>query len=101
MLVTINTTDTQNIDWAATGAAEIVQNVFTLINTFTYEVAYDRTIGIPGSFIDMPTPEAVPIVVERIYTLIDECEPRATVEDVIFAGLSEDGTLIFEVVIDV
>lgn len=101
MLVAINTSDSPVIDWDATGSVEIVQNVFTLLNTFTYEVAYDRTLGMPGSFIDMPDPEAVPVVIAQIYALIDEAEPRATVEDVTYQGRSDNGSLIFEVVIDV
>ncbi|MFD5019997.1 hypothetical protein ACFWMP_13935 [Paenibacillus sp. NPDC058367] len=101
MLVAINTSDSPVIDWSATGSDEIVQNVFTLLNTFTYEVAYDRTLGMQGKFIDMPDTEAIPVVIAQIYDLIDAAEPRATVEEVTYQGKSEDGSLIFEVVIDV
>lgn len=101
MQVKITTSDSPNIDWAAIGSAEIVQNVFTLLNTFTYEVAYDRTLGMQGQFVDKPESEAVPIVIAQIYSLISDAEPRASVEDVAFQGKSVDGSLIFEVVIDV
>lgn len=101
MLVTINTSDSPVIDWAATDSAEVVQNVFTLLNTYTYEVAFDRTLGMQGNFIDMPDPEAVPMVIAQIYSLIDAAEPRATVEEVTYQGRTDDGSLIFEVVIDV
>lgn len=101
MQVTINTSRPLAIDWSATGQAEIIQNVFTLVTTQTYEVAYDRTLGIPGSYSDLPAPEAVPLIISRIYDLIETREPRATVVDVIYNGASQDGELIFEVVIDV
>ena len=102
MLVTITTSESPNFNWAATGAEEVVQNVFTLLNTFQYEVAYERTMGLPGELADLPQDEAVPATIARIYALIEEFEPRAEVVSVNFLGVSEeDGSLIFEVVIDV
>ncbi len=99
--MTINTSETPNIDWAASGADEIVQNVFTLLNTHKHEVAYDRTLGLPGELIDLPQSEAVPSTISSIYSVIEESEPRATIVDVRYGGTDEDGGLIFEVVIDV
>lgn len=101
MLVTINTSESPNIDWGASGADEIVQNVFTLLNTRKYEVAYNRTTGLPGALLDLPQTELVPAMISNIYSTIDELEPRATIVNVGFVGISEDGSLIFEVVIDV
>ena len=101
MKIVINTSDKVNINWGAKGADEIAQNVLTLINTFTYEVAYDRTIGINAQFQDMPLQEAVANITAQIYELIEQREPRATVKEVNFIGQSEDGNLAFEVVIDV
>jgi uncharacterized protein len=102
MLVTITTSESPDFDWAATGVDEVVQNVFTLLNTCKYEVAYDRTMGLPGELADLPQTEAVPATISRIYALVEEFEPRATVVSVNFLGLSkEDNSLIFEVVIDV
>ena len=101
LIVEISTSEAPAIDWGATGAAEIVQNVFTLINTRKYEVAYDRTLGIRTDFIDMPLQEAISLATAEIYAVIDEREPRATVQDVSFAGQGDDGNLNFKVVIEI
>jgi phage baseplate assembly protein W len=101
MLIEINTSEKTEINWGAVGSEEIAQNVFTLINTLKYEVAYDRTLGIRPDYLDMPLPEAIPLVTAQIYAVVDEREPRATVEDVIYLGVSDDGNSIFKVVIDV
>jgi phage baseplate assembly protein W len=101
MLIEINTSESTEINWGATGSNEIAQNVLTLISTFKYEVAYDRTLGLRGDFVDMPLTEAIASVVAQIYAVVDEREPRATVEDVEFIGISDEGNMIFKVVIDV
>lgn len=101
MQIEINTSEAPAIDWAATGAAEVAQNVFTLINTMKYEVAYDRTLGIRRDFVDMPLQESVALATAQIYAVIDEREPRAAVQSVKHIGVSEDGELTFRVVVDV
>lgn len=101
MQLVINTADALEIDWGASGKAEIAQNVFTLINTLKYEVAYDRTLGIRPDYLDMPLNESIPLVTAQIYAVIDEREPRATVEEVEYLGVSDGGNMIFKVVIDV
>ncbi|WP_438449472.1 hypothetical protein [Gorillibacterium sp. sgz5001074] len=101
MEVTLQTTSAPDIDWGATGAAEIVQNVRTLISTFKYEVAYDRTLGIRPDFLDMPQQLAVTRAVAEIYAVVEEREPRARLKDVSFDGVDEDGTMNFKVVMEV
>lgn len=101
MLITLNTAEQLEIDWGASGIGEVAQNVLTLINTFKYEVAYDRTLGLSSSYLDLPELEAMALVTAQIYAVIDEREPRATVEEVTYLGTSTDGNLIFQVVIDV
>jgi len=101
MEVVIVSSETPNLDWGARGVAEISQNVFTLINTFKYEVAYDRTLGIRRDFVDAPLLEAISLITSQIYTVIEEREPRATVKEVTFLGLTEDGELNFKVVIEI
>jgi phage baseplate assembly protein W len=101
MLIGINTSERMEINWGAVGSEEIAQNVFTLINTLKYEVAYDRTLGIRSDYIDAPLQEAIALVTAQLYKVIGEREPRATVEDVEFIDISVEGNLIFKVVIDV
>lgn len=101
MEVTIRTSEAPNIDWGATGSAEIIQNVFTLLNTFKYEVAYDRTLGIKREFVDLPPPLAVPLATADIYAVVEEREPRAKVKSVKFLGTNKHGELDFAVVIEI
>ena len=100
MLITINTGNFI-LDWTATGINRIAQNVFNLISTFKYEVAYDRTLGIDGSFIDSPLLKAITQATAQIYDIIAEREPRASVTDVNFISVDDTGNLQFEVVVDI
>jgi uncharacterized protein len=101
MQIMINTSQPAVINWSPTTAEEIAQNVLTIILTMKYEVAYDRTLGISPDYIDMPLQEALTFVIAQIYKVIDEREPRATVQDVEFVGVSTDGNMQFKVVIEV
>lgn len=101
MQVVLDTSQPHVINWGARGAEEIVQNCLTLIMTHKYEVAYDRTLGISPDYVDMPLQGAVAFVTAQIYKVISEREPRATVQDVQFLGVDEDGNLDFRVVIDI
>lgn len=71
------------IDWSAKGRDRIAQNVRNLINTYRYEVAFHRTMGLPARIIDAPTPEAMAELGIEIRALIARYEPRAKVGDVI------------------
>lgn len=101
MEITIQSSDAPAVDWGATGTDEIAQNVFTLINTYKYEVAYDRTLGIRRDFVDQPLPVAIPLAIAQIYSVIEEREPRAKVKDVSFLSVDKDGNMAFKVVIDI
>ena len=100
MLVTINA---QNyvLDWAAKGINRIAQNVFNLISTIKYEVAYDRTLGMDSSYVDKPSPVATAQAIAQVYDIIAEREPRASVESVNFKSIDDAGNVQLEVVIDI
>lgn len=101
MRLTIQTAEAPVIDWTAAGTAEIVQNVFYLLNTFQYEIAYDRTLGLNPAFLDLPEQEAVAYATAQVYNVIEAREPRAVVEDVQYVGMDGDNGLQFKVVIEV
>lgn len=101
MQIVINTSQLPAIDWGATGAKEIAQNVFHLLNTMKYEVAYDRTLGVRPDFQDAPLQEAISLYTAQVYAVIGEREPRATVQDITFTGVDNDGNLSFKVVIEI
>lgn len=100
MLVTINT-ENFALDWTASGINRIAQNVFNLISTFKYEVAYDRTLGIDSSFLDKPLPILIAQATAQVYDIVAEREPRATVKSVDFISIDNDGNLQLKVVIDI
>ncbi|MGF7431101.1 hypothetical protein PQV03_10090 [Thermoanaerobacterium thermosaccharolyticum] len=101
MLVTIDTSNISNINWSASGTDRVIQNVINIIKTFKYEVAYDRTMGLTGKFIDKPLDEAIAFATAELIEAITEREPRTTVKEANFTRLDEDGNMSFEVVVDV
>lgn len=100
MLIEIATNDA-TIDWSAKGVNRVAQNVYNLITTIRYEVAYDRTLGLTAAFVDKPLPIAISEATAEIYEIVSEREPRATVQDVEFIGTDNEGNMQFKVVIDV
>ena len=89
------------LDWSAKGAARIAQNVQNLISTVRYEVAYNRTMGINPDIFDSPAPTAAALYAADVYRLGQEYEPRAQVKSVKSLGISSEGDIEAEVVIEV
>ncbi|WP_368181823.1 GPW/gp25 family protein [Anaerotruncus rubiinfantis] len=88
----------EQIDWYAKGKDRIAQNVRNLINTFRYEVAYHRTMGLPADVIDRPTPEAMAELSVEVWQLIARYEPRANIQNVTCTP-NESGEIKIEVVL--
>lgn len=99
-IITINTQGSA-LDWAARGVNRIAQNVLNLISTWRYEVAYNRTLGIDPSIIDKPAPVAAALYTAEVYKLVQEYEPRARVSSVRYNGITPDGNIDAEVVIEI
>lgn len=97
----IRITNQTDIDWTVKGASRIAQNVLNLLKTFRYEIAYDRTLGMPKDYIDLPIDQAIPNVTVAVYDLIREKEPRANLLEFNFKGIDKAGNIQFEVVIEV
>lgn len=95
----IDTTKPVALNWAASGAERIVQNVHNLINTWRYEVAYNRVMGMDPSILDKPVEAAAALYAAEVYRVIALYEPRATVTDVKLLGVSDEGNMQFQVVI--
>ncbi len=100
MIVTI---DTANMDltWGTKGSDRIIQNIANLLRTRRYEVAYDRTLGLSGDFIDKPSDQAIAIAAAELSDLITQREPRASLIEVQSAGTDEDGNIQFKVVVEI
>lgn len=89
------------LDWGASGAYRVVQNVYNLINTWRYEVAYNRIMGMDTKLLDKPLNIAVSQYISEVYRIISEYEPRANVKNVKFIGVDDEGNMQFKVVVEV
>lgn len=98
---TIDTENTVKLNWAAKGAERIIQNVYNLINTWKYEVAYHRTMGMSTAFLDKPYNTAAALYVSEVYKIVSAYEPRAEVKDVKISSIDNDGNIGFKVVIEI
>ena len=99
MQYTIDTGEPAAIRWGAKGAERVLQNVINLINTYTYEIAYARTVGLAREYIDKQSSQASTIVANDIRGLISLREPRARVEEVKYLGVSSAGNMRIQVVV--
>lgn len=97
MIVTFDTS--QKIDWNASGIKRRLQNINNALNTYRYEVAYDRTAGRDPANLDKPSGQFIEAIIAETYELVPEIDPKATVVDVT-PVISKDGDLNLKVVID-
>lgn len=91
----------ENIDFYASGAHEIYENLKILYTTPKGSVPFDRMFGVDISLLDEPIPIAKgKLIVE--YTQITRLyEPRASVGEVIFLEDISTGKLVPKVVINI
>lgn len=84
----------KGIDFAPSSeAAEIMQNLRTIISTIKYSVPLDRDFGVDASYVDKPTAVAEAMLADEIVAAIQKYEPRVTVESISFTA-DVDGQLI-------
>lgn len=84
----------KGIDFAPKSeAAEIMQNLRTIIATTKYSVPLDRDFGVDAGYVDKPTAVAEAMLADEIVTAIQKYEPRVTVEAISFTA-NVDGLLI-------
>ena len=93
MVVTINTTENNNtLSWGRTkGKDRIIQNVQNILNTYKYEVAYNRNLGISPDIIDKDVQTMKNIIMEDLFDNIKQYEPRAKLLSVNIDDISMDG----------
>lgn len=101
MKITIATSDATYPNWHASGKDRVMQNIMNLMNIAQYEVAYNRTLGMPPELSDMPSTKLAEEYQASLVELIEDNEPRASVESVHCLGIGNDGQIIFEVVLDI
>jgi hypothetical protein len=91
----------KKLNWSAKADERIIQNIYNLLNTYRYEVGYDRTLGLKRDFLDMPLNEAIPIAKNEIYSIINDNVPNAIITSIDYIGMSTDGNLNMKVVIEI
>lgn len=83
-----------SIDFApVTEAAEILQNVRTIITTTQYSVPLDRDFGINADMLDLPMNVAQARLQSEIITAIKKYEKRVEITSISFTGTA-DGVLV-------
>lgn len=83
----------QGIDFApASEAAEILQNLRTIITTTKYSVPLDRNFGIDAGMLDLPLNVAQAKLQSEMITAIKKYEPRVEITSISFTG-TDDGVL--------
>lgn len=77
---------------------EILDKVMFLLSCVKGTIPMNRNVGLDPDVISAPTWQAQNLYTISAIELIDEFEPRATVEEIVFDG-SSDGNLIPKVVL--
>ena len=89
------------IDWNVKfGVNRILQNIVNLLNTFTYEVAYMRTMGLTTTYLDSNITKIQGSLSAEVADLIDRYEPRAKLKSLKLKEVDLEN-LNFEVVIEI
>lgn len=96
----INTVN-NNINWNATGIERKLQNISNLINTWRYEVGYDRTKGLNPEILDKPALDSIPLYTAEIYRIVETYEPGVKLISVNPTTVDEFGNINFKVVVEI
>jgi len=92
LIVLLNTS--QGIDWNATGVSRRLQNINNALNTFQYEVAYDRTFGRDPANQDKPMDKYLQAIIPETYEVVPKIDSGARVLDVDYEILDEGGVAL-------
>jgi len=94
-------TDSDGIDFGASGMDEIIQNVRTIITTIAGTVPLARDFGVDGTVIDGPLEYAQARLTASVVNAIQTYEPRVEVISVSYETGHQDGCLVPTVLIRV
>lgn len=79
----------------------IVQNIRNILNTYKYEVAYNRDLGISPDIIDKDAETIKSMVMADLFDNIKKYEPRVTLKAVDITEISTDGKITATIKIEV
>lgn len=97
----VDTSKPMQLNWGSKGVERILQNIQTLLHTWRYEVAYNRTMGIEPGLLDKPLDIAIAQYTAQVFQLVTDFEPRAVVKEVQYMGADQEGNMQFRVVITI
>lgn len=96
------TADMEEISFTpSTVAEEIIQNVRTLLTTRKGSVPMDRALGISADIVDMPIGAAQAKLSAEIVGAVNQYEPRAHIQRILYEGSEQNGTLRVKVRVDI
>ena len=104
MIVKLNTGDnnSSNLPWGnAKGNDRIIQNVQNILNTYKYEVAYNRNLGISPDIIDKDVETMKSIIMSDLFDNIKQYEPRAKLRAVEIKEITSDGVISAVITIEI
>ena len=102
MELTINNNSTAKLPWGeAKGNERIAQNIINILNTYKYEVAYNRGLGISADILDKDTETMKGIIIEDLFDNIKANEPRAKLRAVEIEEVTADGHIVAVVTIEI
>ncbi len=91
----ITITSMPPIDFAPISlAAELNQNLFTILSTAQGTVVLDRQFGLDITALDEAPAVAEAMITSQIYELVERYEPRAIIQQVSFETDHDSGRLI-------
>lgn len=85
----------------ATLASEVIRNVNVILGTLEGEVACDRSFGLNPNFLDKPLDLAKQLYIITVIDKVEQYEPRAAVENIVFDSDALKGSLNPRVVITI
>ena len=96
------TADMEEISFTpSTVAEEIIQNERTLLTTRKGSVPMDRALGISADIVDMPIGAAQAKLSAEIVGAVNQYEPRAHIQRILYEGSEQNGTLRVKVRVDI
>lgn len=101
MRIAIDNTEPVQLDWTARGTDRIIQNITNILNTYKYEVAYNRGLGISPDILDKDIGTVKSIIIEDLFDNIKKNEPRARLVSVDVVSVSPDGHITAKIEIEV
>lgn len=101
MIQTIDTSQEVNLDWSSQGSDRKVRNIRNLLNTWRYEVAYNRIMGLNPDIPDKPAGIAAALYAAEVYRLIQDYQPDVIIKSVTYNGIDSEGNVDALVVLEI